>query len=208
MNIYVDFDDCLCETARSFSQLALEMFDIDVPYEKVKFFNLQMAFGLNDEQYKELLNRGHEPDVLLGYDETPGASKVLNEWIKEGINVSIITGRPSSSYEISREWLDVHGLKDVKMYCLDKYGREKTIKKSEFTLTLDDYYKMSFDYAIEDSPSAFKFFEHLPDLKVLVFDRPWNRADEFPGSNFIRCYDWENIKGIVNCGNGVHDSKI
>lgn len=197
MNIYVDFDDCLCETAKSFSKLALEMFDIDVPYEKMRFFNLQMAFGLTDEQYKEMLIKGHEPDVLFGYEETEGASKVLNEWIKEGHNVSIITGRPSSSYEVSREWLDVHGLKDIHMYCLDKYGREQLIKNSEFNLTLDDYYKMSFDYAIEDSPSAFKFFEHLPDLKVLVFDRPWNRENELPGKNYQRCFNWSDIREIL-----------
>ena len=29
MHIYVDFDDCLCETARAFSKLAPEMFNKD-----------------------------------------------------------------------------------------------------------------------------------------------------------------------------------
>ena len=31
MNIYIDFDDCLCETAKSFSNMVKRMFDIDVP---------------------------------------------------------------------------------------------------------------------------------------------------------------------------------
>ena len=197
MNIYVDFDDCLCETARSFSKLALEMFDIDVPYEGVRYFNLKMAFDLNDEQYKALLIRGHEPDILRGYEETPGAAKAVNEWVAAGHNVSIITGRPSDSFEVSREWLDVHGLSDVRLFCLDKYGREQLIKNSEFNLTMDDYYKMSFDYAVEDSPSAFKFFGHLPNVKVLVFDRPWNRECEFPGDNYRRCFDWKEIRKII-----------
>ena len=48
------------------------------------------------------------------------------------------------------------------------------------TLELEDYYRMKFDYAVEDSPKAFRFFEHLPELKVLVFDRPWNRECAFP----------------------------
>jgi len=39
MNIYVDFDDCLCETARHFSTLAEEMFGLNIPYEKIKYFN-------------------------------------------------------------------------------------------------------------------------------------------------------------------------
>ena len=197
MNIYVDFDDCLCETARAFSDIALEMFNIDVPYEKMRYFNLQMAFGLDDEQYDALLRKGHEPEVLLGFEETPGAVAVLNEWIEKGNNVSIITGRPFGSFEPSREWLDEHGLKNVKLYCLNKYGRENFMKNSDFSLKLEDYYKMKFDVAVEDSPTAFKFFNHLPDIKVMVFDRPWNKDAELPGENFTRCYDWESIRERV-----------
>ena len=110
LNIYVDFDDCLCETGKVFSALASEMFGKNVPYEEMKVFNLQEAFDLTDEQYEQLLIRGHEPEMLLSYKETPGASAVINEWIESGHNVSIITGRPSASYEASREWLDRHGL--------------------------------------------------------------------------------------------------
>jgi hypothetical protein len=52
---------------------------------------------------------------------------------------------------------------------------------------------MHFDFAVEDPPSAFKFFNHLPDLKVMVFDRPWNKNCEFPGPNYHRCFDWKMI---------------
>ena len=33
MNIYVDFDDCLCETGRAFSQMVSDLFGMNVPYE-------------------------------------------------------------------------------------------------------------------------------------------------------------------------------
>ena len=56
---------------------------------------------------------------------------------------------------------------------------------------------MPFDYAVEDSPTAFQFFEHLPELRVLVYDRPWNQQCVFPGENFTRCFDWETIRRIV-----------
>lgn len=197
MNIYVDFDDCLCETALHFSQLVKEMFDVDVPYEDIRFFNLQKSFSLTDEQYQEMMIKAHTPEVLLTYEETPGASETINKWLDEGHDVSIITGRPFSAYEASRQWLDEHNLQRVKLYCLDKYGRDSFIKDSEFSLKLEDYYKMHFDYAVEDSPLAFKFFDHLPELKVLVFDRPWNRDASFPNENFRRCVDWKTIKKLV-----------
>ena len=197
MNIYVDFDDCLCETARYFTKIAKELFDKDVPYEKVLFFNLKEAFSLTDEQYERLMIEGHRPEVLLAYEETPGAVKVVNEWIDRGFNVSIITGRPFASFDPSRKWLDDHGLERAKLYCLDKYGRNNFIKGGIYNLKLDDYYKMKFDYAIEDSPHAFKFFDHLPDLKIMVYDRPWNRGAAFPNKNYTRCPDWESIKKLV-----------
>ncbi len=198
MKIYVDYDDCLCETARTFSKLAIEMFDKYVPYEDIRFFELEKSFDLDEKQYEKFMLRGHEPEVLLSYDETPGASETINEWLALGYDVSIVTGRPFNSYEPSRLWLDEHGLEDVKLYCLNKYGRDSSIYNNAYNLELEDYYKMEFDYAIEDSPKAFKFFEHLPDLKVLVFDRPWNRECEFPNENYIRCRDWNVIRRMVS----------
>ena len=197
MKIYVDFDDCLCETARSFADLAVEMFGKRVPYEKIRFFELNKSFELNDEEYDRFMQKGHEPDVLLSYKETPGASEVINEWLASGHDVSVITGRPYSAFEPSRKWLDDHGMKDVRLYCLNKYGRDSFIYNSDFSLELEDYYKMKFDFAVEDSPKAFKFFSHLPDLKVMVFDRPWNREVEFPNENYIRCIDWQMIRKYV-----------
>ena len=36
--------------------------------------------------------------------------------------------------------------------------------------------------------------EHLSDLKVMVFDRSWNRDHKLPGANFKRCTGWDEIK--------------
>lgn len=193
MNIYVDFDDCLCETARNFTGLVKEMFNLDIPYERIHYFNLQKSFNLTNEQFDKMMIKAHQPEILLSYDETPGATKTINSWLANDHDVKIITGRPFSAYDASREWLNQHGLEKVDLYCLDKYGRDNFLKGSSFNLELEDYYKMHFDLAVEDSPSAFKFFDHLPDLKVMVFDRPWNQTTPFPSPNYTRCSDWEAI---------------
>ena len=197
VNIYIDFDDCLCESGRAFGRLAADLFGKNVPYDEIRYFNLQQAFDLTDEQYDEMMIKGHSPEVLLAYDETPGAIKTINSWIDKGYDVKIITGRPFSAYDASRQWLNEHGLERVNLYCLNKYGRDTFLKGSTFSLELEDYYKMHFDYAVEDSPMAFKFFNHLPDLKVMVFNRPWNQGCEFPNQNFKRCMDWKEISENV-----------
>ena len=197
MNIYVDFDDCLCETARHFSRLVTDLFGKSIPYEQMRYFDLRRSFSLTEEQYEHMMIEGHKPEALLSIEETPGAAESINGWLESGHDVSIITGRPYSAYEASREWLDRHGLEHVRLYCLNKYGRDSFIRNSGFSLEIEEYYKMRFDYAVEDSPAAFRFFGHLPQLQVMVFDRPWNQECEFPGENYHRCSGWEMIRALV-----------
>ena len=68
MKIYVDFDDCLCETARAFSALAANMFGRNVPYENIRTFELDRSFGLNEEQYEQFMIRGHQPEARLALE--------------------------------------------------------------------------------------------------------------------------------------------
>ena len=124
MKIYVDYDDCLCETARAFTEIAARLFGKNVPYEKVHFFNLQDSFQLNDEEYEQLMIEAHTPEALLSYEETPGALQVLNEWIDQGHEVNVITGRPYMTFDASRKWLDQRGLSRARLFFLDKYGRD------------------------------------------------------------------------------------
>lgn len=197
MKIYIDFDDVLCETARKFVDIAHRLFGIDLPYEKVRFFDLQKSFGLTDGQYEKLMAEGHLPEVLLSYEETPGASDTVNAWIDAGHEVFVITGRPYSAYGPSRQWLDEHGLERTELFCLNKYGRDAFIKNSEFSLELDDFYKMHFDFAVEDSPAAFKHLAHLKQCTVAVFARPWNESAELPAQNYIRCAGWQEIDNLL-----------
>lgn len=198
MKIYIDFDDVICETAFFFTQIAKELFGIEVPYEKVIYFNLQRSFGLTDKQYDELMKTGHFPENLLSYKETNNASKMINKWIDDGHEINIITGRPYDSYEPSRQWLDEHNLIKVPLFCVDKYGREIFNQNASYSMTLDQLYNMSFDFAIEDSPAAFEHLLHFNNCKVAVYNRPWNKQSALPNNNFIRCNNWIEIDHLLN----------
>ena len=196
MRVYIDFDDVICETAIFFTKIAKELFGIDVPYKEVQFFNLQKTFNISDAQYDELMRAGHIPANLLAYDEVEGASATINKWVDEGHEVSIITGRPFDSYDPSREWLDNHGLERVKLYCVDKYGRESFNQNCTYSMTLDELYNMTFDFAIEDSPAAYEHVLHFDSCKVAIYNRPWNINEKVPNDNFVRCNNWQEINKV------------
>jgi 5'(3')-deoxyribonucleotidase len=200
MRVYIDFDDVICETAKHFCCIAKELFDIDLPYQEVQFFNLKKSFDLDDDQYEELMKAGHLPQTLLAYEETPGASETINKWVDEGHEVSIVTGRPFDSYGPSRRWLDEHGLERVPLYCVDKYGREQFTSDFTFSMTLEQLYGMTFDFAVEDSPAAFEHVLHFDNCKVAIYNRPWNVKAELPNENFVRCADWKEIDEVFRQG--------
>jgi len=196
MNIYIDFDDVLCETAKFFTVIAKEMFGVNVPYNEVQFFNLQKTFDITAAQYGELMKAGHLPENLLSYEETEGAAQVINKWVDAGHQVSIITGRPFDSYDPSRQWLDRHGLGQVPLFCVDKYGRENFNQECSYNMTLEQLYSKHFDFAIEDSPNAFEHVMHFANCKVAVYNRPWNKEAVLPDDRFVRCADWAEIEKL------------
>lgn len=193
MKVYIDFDDVICETGRYFTKIAKDLFGIDLPYSQVQFFNLKKAFDINDEQYDELMKAGHKPENLLAYEETEGAASTINKWIDAGHEVYVVTGRPFESYEPSRQWLDEHGLNRVPLFCVDKYGRENFNQDFSYSMTLNDLYGMTFDFAIEDSPAAFEHVLHFENCTVAVVNRPWNANASLPNSKFVRCDNWREI---------------
>ncbi|MCQ2406821.1 MAG: 2-dehydropantoate 2-reductase [Oscillospiraceae bacterium] len=197
MKIYIDFDDIICETARFFSVLAEKMLGIHVPYEEIEYFDLRKAFGLNEEDYNALMVKGHSDEDLLALEETPGASETINSWIDAGHEVFIMTGRPASVYETSLRWLNEHKLSGIRLICCDKYGRDAFLKNSSFTISLDDFYAMEFDFIIEDSPEAFKHLAAFPGARVAVLDRPWNHSCLLPEERYTRCRNWKEIDTLL-----------
>jgi hypothetical protein len=206
MNIYVDFDDVICETARDLSALAARLYSIQAPYSTIKAFDLHEAFGLNEDQYQRLMAVAHSREVILGYTETPGATATLNRWASQGHTVEVVTGRPFSTAAASREWLDAHDLSHIPIIHVDKYGREPpTAPGAPRALTTDEFALRHYDFAVEDSPPALVHLAKMESCLTAVFARPWNRTTPMPSPAFVRCEDWAAVDALLQRRLGQDD---
>lgn len=199
MRIYIDFDDVITETAKRLSAIAHELFGTNVEYENISTFYLNISFGLDKVQLAKLMERAHSREEVLGYPETPGASAAIRQWLNDGHNVEIVTGRPQYTASATREWLADHGLADVKVIHVDKFRREAPPSSPDAprSLTIDEFCQRRYDFAVEDSPAAFPVLERIQPCPVAVFSRPWNKAVEMPSSLYRRCADWEDVKAYA-----------
>ncbi|MDD2599179.1 MAG: 2-dehydropantoate 2-reductase [Kiritimatiellae bacterium] len=198
MRIYIDFDDVLCETARALSHAAKKLFQRNVPYEQIKVFDLQHAFMLSSDEIDQLMGLAHQPGFLAQLEPAPGAIEAVTELQSAGHEVIIVTGRPSDCHVGSVAWLDNHGLEGVEIIYVDKYGRAPNDLPAwaPQILTLEQFYKLRFDVAIDDAPTALDLLTELAGCRIVIFNRPWNAEYQLqPGMR--RCDSWSEISEII-----------
>lgn len=194
MRIYIDFDDVLCETAQALSEMARKIFKRDVPYEQITVFDLQHAFSLSGDEIEYMMDLAHEIEFLEHLRPAPGAVDGLKHLLAQGHEVVIVTGRPSYCHEGSLRWMRRFGLESLEIIYVDKYGRAARTIPAEAPpmLNLDEFYQLAFDVAIDDSPAALDLLVNLDNCKVLIYDRPWNRA-YCSTEDMLRCSSWTDI---------------
>lgn len=200
MRIYIDFDDVLCETARALSEAAKILFGRDVPYEQITVFDLQHAFSLSEDEIEQLMGLAHKQGFLAKLEPAPGAVEAVKELQSAGHAVTIVTGRPSDCHTGSVAWLEKHGLESVDIIYVDKYGRApKNLPAwAPQMLTLEQFYTLRFDVAVDDAPAALDLLTGLEGCRVVIFNRPWNVAYK-QQAGMQRCNSWDAILEIIQC---------
>ena len=199
MKVYVDMDDVLCETAASLCRLAAREFGRHVPYEEVFDFDLQRVFDLSDAEMRRFMALSHAPETLAAYPVTPGAVEGIRALQAAGHAVEIVTGRPAAAHAGTRRWLVAAGLGDLPVVYVDKYGRDACYAHhagDPATLTMDELLARTYDVAIDDSPPALERLSAWDRTRLLVFDRPWNRAYRLaPGMR--RVAGWKGVADVL-----------
>ena len=191
VNIYLDMDDVLCDTAAAYLALLAREFDMHVDFEEVFSFNLQKSFGLSDEQNNRLFTRAHEPEFVGSLKPMEGMLPVLGNWKKQGFILSILTGRHTSASEASQQWLKEHNIPYHSFTMVDKYNWSGTDRN--IAISLEQMSRLSFDFGVEDSPKMADYLSCEMSMPVVLFDRPWNRNYELQATG-RRCRGWLEVE--------------
>jgi uncharacterized HAD superfamily protein len=187
--IYVDMDDVLCETARALLAIAEREFGKTIAFDQLNTFEVGEACGLENHEIQELFRLAHHPEELLAMAPIEEAASVLNQWAKAGHEIAIVTGRPPSTYEVSRAWLERYRVPHDEFVMVDKYGRFAT--ENTIAITLRELATRRFSFAVEDSPTMAQFVANEMKTPVALLDRPWNQMEEH--ALITRLGTWQNI---------------
>lgn len=189
--IYVDFDDVLSDTTRAFLKILKREFGKSVNFEEISSFDLKVSFNLSEKEYAHFFERVHQAEVIMAFPPLEGAIGVLEEWIKLGYQIAIVTGRLTSAYEASLDWLAKYNVPYHSFTMVDKYSRENIDTK--IAISMQEFSEMKFRLAIEDSATMALHLSQKMDIPVAMMDRPWNRKVDL-NHNLKRYTSWSEIR--------------
>jgi len=196
--IYVDLDDVVCETCDSLVAFARKHFDRDIAVEEMFDYDLRKSFNFDEPTYRTFMKRFHANE-LVDIPETPHACNVIRSWTAEGLNPVIVTGRPTYSNAATRQWLDEHGLADIRIVHVDKYAKLFNDADDPLITPFSDLQNMGIQFAIDDAPNAIHKICELRLCPTAIFTRPWNRTYIPPDCDLpkheVAC--WHTIDTIV-----------
>jgi len=195
--IYVDFDDVLCETARTLLKIAATEFGKKVDYEALTAFDPAKVLHIDADQVETLLEIAHTPSQLMSNELTHHAPAALSELNRKGYEIHIVTGRPPQTQRASCEWLVRYQIPFHDVHFVNKYARDTKDYDHPQVVSMNQIAQMNFTLAIEDSAEMAVHLADQMGIPVYLMDRPWNRWLTRNG-NIFRCKNWMDILAKVN----------
>ena len=195
--IYVDMDDVLAETGRTFLKVLQEEFGKQVDWDQIHDYDLGVSLGLDEESLTRFMHAVHRPEVLASVVPMAGSLEALEGWIEQGYEIEVVTGRPSSTEEISRKWLESNEMPHHSLIHVDKYAWEEELLGTSAGVPLIHLADNGYRLVVEDSAEVALHLTEIIDAPVAVLDRPWNRRklDEHShlDGRIVRCESWTEI---------------
>ena len=194
----MDIDDVLSRTVESLIELLERLHARRVDLEEVRHFDLGRSFELQSHEIDSLMDHAHSDAAIESIRPAEGASEVLDLWSEAGDRVSLVTGRPPTTHEASRRWLETHGLRHDSLHHLDKWNRPGWNREGLPALRYAEIGEFGFEFAVEDSlETAVRLIDEF-EVPVALMDRPWNREIAMlprkTRSRLVRCFGWQDVR--------------
>jgi uncharacterized HAD superfamily protein len=195
--VYVDLDDVLAQTVRGLLRLLECHHGQRLEEEQVRHFDLGRSFALAPAELEAFMRLAHDPEELAALEPHPDAARALGAWLAAGYDVFVMTGRPPSTEEDSRGWLQAHAIPHTRVLSVDKYGRRDWGEPAGRALPLDALEALDFALAVEDSLDMAAHLVERCAVRVALMDRPWNRdlsgLSRQAQRGIARCRDWAEL---------------
>ncbi|HEV2999054.1 MAG TPA: hypothetical protein VGX16_08090 [Solirubrobacteraceae bacterium] len=180
MRIAIDIDSTLHHYWDVLSEVSLNRFGIELPYEE------QLTWGimrLRPEQLAVCIRETHSDKRILAAEPYPGAVEALRAWHARGDFLHVTSHRAPDREETTALWLERSGLPFDDLHCsADKISR---------------CVELGIELLIDDSPLNLSSALERGMLAATIL-HPWNRDFcEEEKEEVLAASDWYELAALV-----------
>jgi uncharacterized protein len=151
-------------------------------FQDLKRVEIHEAFGLTDEQGRDMWNSSLEEIYYTSCPPFPDAVETLHELVNKGHEIYYITSRPKEHGERTKNWMIEKGF---------------PVQNDRFFYGMQDDEKvhiiqeLQLDYYFDDKPAVLTTLNN-EKLKVIVKDQSYNRH-----LDILRLKHWSDLKELL-----------
>lgn len=188
----IDYDSTLADTGRMRIDAINEHFGtsftsgIFTQWNNTGYLtNEQDAWSWGDECFLNI-------DLQADAYPMPHAIDAMQRMIEEGEQMMIVSDRPPSLFEVTRDWLDRQGLDTIRLlFTKHKHSKSGDVKGALTKLQAAYLYKLN--YVVEDAPHHSVNLANKDYIeKVYLLTMPYNQGIEH--EKITRVNDWTEIE--------------
>jgi len=175
LTIGIDIDDVIADTHKVLLEVARQYIPIDENDAKQHYVQ-DMKHG-SKELRNKIFEEMFDKHLIANMPTLPGAVEKINELYDKGNKIILITARSDNWRPQTEEWLKNIGLKYNKFITTSGDGKSRYAREE------------GVDVFIDDRADWVESLVDVGDIKVFVFDQPWNTEVALP-----RIKDWRQVK--------------
>lgn len=181
MNISLDIDGVIINFVSSFSRSVKKKLNYDLKYEDIYCHDIGQVLGVTKEIIHDLV---HETLVTNDFDIIDQAKDSI-QYLYKNHQINLITGRDE---QYKAQTLDLLKRHDIPFHSLHFCNY---MKKYQVELPHDIF--------VEDSVQEAVILSQKKEIRVLLFDHPWNQNTLDIMSSFKRVFNWSDIVAEIEC---------
>ncbi len=188
MRIGIDVDDVLAESLPGYLEAFRRRFGHEVRVEEAAWEIFRRYPEISATQMWGFFSELEASDFLGTRPVYPEAVEAVRSLAANGHRLYVVTGRLTQHREHTRRLLQRAGLLELFEELVHRDGEATADYKPRMVREL------KLDLLIEDELHVALAAAEVP-IPVLLFDRPWNRAELPPG--ITRVADWDHVLRVV-----------
>lgn len=185
MKLGFDIDDTLIGLREFAFGLYNEKLRQNVPldvFHSIDRVEIHSAFGLTDQEGKEMWKRSMEEIYFTSCPPYPAAVETLQQLERDGHELYYITARPAEHGERTKNWMIEQGfpVQEDRFFCGMKDEEKVQIIK-----------QLELDFYVDDKPAVVETLQ-AENIRVLLKDQAYNRHLDLP-----RVLKWTDLKKLI-----------